>query len=194
MGWHRASCMWTMNDRRREPKWHVACRLVCYFSFFIHLAKFLFILGTTTYNEWQQSCWRVRRHGERGSNNTDVSHGCQVCCSPFFLYLTKLFFILGTMTNYKWARMTIEIGMTNDGEWGPNDAWCVIWAPGMLFFFLLIYLTKFLFILGTTIDEKWVQWMTAEMGTTNDGEPWQGPNDARTVARRRPRFLFFVYI
>ena len=59
--------------------------------------------------------------------------------------------------------MTMEMGMINDGE---QD-------PGMSLFFN-IYLTKLLLVLGTTTHDTWVRQMTAEMGTTNDGE--LGPN------------------
>ena len=91
----------------------------------------------------------VQRWGtmNRAQMTHDVSFGPWVCFFfSILLYLTYFLFSLATMMIERMMNDAQRWGTMNDGEQGPNDTQCVIWAMMGMLLFSYIYISNLFFI------------------------------------------------
>ena len=118
----------------------------CFF-FLLYLTKILFILGTTMND-------RQTLRGNRAQITCHMSFAPYVGCF-FLFFFCYIQLILDTTNSTINDRQQQMMGRDGEGEWGAKNTQCVICTLGRLFFSLfLLYLTEFLFILGTTMNDK----------------------------------------
>ena len=102
----------------------------------------------------------------------------------FFLFFSKFFHLCFSLTNFFYLLLGSSTVQWRDGlidrgrrENRAQMTRCVLFGPQVCYMFpFFIYLTKFLFVLGTSTNDKWLRRV---MGMTKNGE--QGQNDTSRV-------------